>query len=163
MQKVHHKDQHWMIDRNLNKKAPLPPCSLKTPSPCKTFRKLRWAWRCFFEPQALVTPKIDSTMIMEYWNQFPIKKLHQNLYMSNIDSQRKFCPETAELQTFEHQENWKEEEHKGKNHGKEEQQKGRGKSHRKKGEESQKGRDKSNRKEEGRTTKGRVTVRQKEE
>ncbi len=58
MWKLHPKDQHWMMDRNLHKKAPSSKCSLKTPSPCRTFRKLRWTWGWLSEPQSLVTRKI---------------------------------------------------------------------------------------------------------
>ena len=58
MWKVHPKDQHWM-DRNVNKKAPFK-CSLKTPSPCRTFCKLRRTWGWLSEPQAFVTRKIGK-------------------------------------------------------------------------------------------------------
>ena len=43
------------MDQNVRKKAPSPKCSLKTPSPCRTFPKLRRTWGWLSEPQSLVT------------------------------------------------------------------------------------------------------------
>lgn len=42
------------------RKAPAPKYSLKTPSPCSTFCKLRWTWGWLSEPQSLVAGKIGK-------------------------------------------------------------------------------------------------------
>ena len=90
MWRLHSKDQHWMMDWNMHRKAPLPPCLLETPSPCRTFCKLCWTW--VSEPQTLVTRKTENYHDHGTWynckiyiHPMNISGWHQHFYMSNLD------------------------------------------------------------------------------
>lgn len=80
------------MDWNMHRKAPLPPCSLETPSPCRTFCKLRWTWGWLSEPQTLVTRKTENyhdhgTLYncKIHIHPMDISAWHQHFYMSNLD------------------------------------------------------------------------------